>query len=72
MRCYFTRDGHIVSVEELLGLSDDEATNKAYRLFSDRKNSFDGFELWDRARVITLHAKPVDPAPETHQLCLTA
>jgi hypothetical protein len=31
MRCYFTRGGHIVAVEELPDLSDDEAIAKGSR-----------------------------------------
>jgi hypothetical protein len=45
MRCYFMRGGHIVSVEELSGLSDDEATAKAHALFAERKELFQGFEF---------------------------
>ena len=51
MRCYFMRDGHIEAVEELPGLSDEEAIAKAHALFSERKQHFEGFELWDRARA---------------------
>ncbi len=49
------RDGHIVSVEELPGLSDEEATARAHLLVSQRQGLFEGFELWDRERVIVLH-----------------
>jgi hypothetical protein len=62
MRCYFMKKGHIASVEELPGLSDEEATDKAYELFSERKESFDGFELWDRTRVIVRYPKPIETA----------
>jgi hypothetical protein len=58
MRCYFMRDGNIASFEELLGLSDGEARDKAYQLFFERKDGFDGFEgfeLWDGTRMITQH-----------------
>jgi hypothetical protein len=51
MRCYFTRGGHIAAVEELPDLS-DEAIAKAHALFAERKHIFEGFELWDLARVI--------------------
>jgi hypothetical protein len=33
MRCYFMRGGHIVDVQELPGLSNEEATAKAHALF---------------------------------------
>jgi hypothetical protein len=59
MRCYFMRGGHIEAVEELPGLSDDEAIVRAHALFAERKHVFHGFELWDRTRVIIRHPKPV-------------
>ena len=61
MRCYFMRAGHIEAVEELPGLSDQEAIAKAHALFSERKQHFEGFELWDRARVLIRH--PLSAAP---------
>ena len=59
MRCYFMRGGHIEAVEELGGLSDGEAIAKAHSLFSQRKLLFEGFELWDRARVLIRYPEPV-------------
>jgi hypothetical protein len=44
MRCYFMRKGRIEAVEELFGLSEEEAMAKAHALFSERKHLFDGFE----------------------------
>jgi hypothetical protein len=58
MRCYFMRDGHIGAVEELLGLSEEEATAKAHVLFAERKHLFEGFELWDHARFLIRHPGP--------------
>ena len=58
MQCYFMRDGHIEAVEELPGLADDEAITKAHALFSERKQHFEGFELWDSARVLIRHPEP--------------
>jgi hypothetical protein len=55
MQCYFMRDGHIEAVAELPGLADDEAITKAHALFSERRHSFEGFELWDRSRVLIRH-----------------
>jgi hypothetical protein len=55
MRCYFMRDGHIEAVEELPGLADDEAIAKAHALFAERRHSFEGFELWERSRVLVRH-----------------
>jgi hypothetical protein len=67
MRCYFMRGGHIASVEELPGLSDEEAMAKADALFSERKHLFDGFELWDRARVIV---RRPEPAAQTNNVAV--
>jgi len=41
-------------VEELPGLSDAEAVKKAQALFDERKTqfSYEGFEVWERARMI--------------------
>ena len=63
MRCYFMRGGHIEAVEELPGLSDEEAIAKAHALFSERRQLFEGFELWDR----TARAYPASRArpPQT-------
>ena len=55
MRCYFMRRGHIVDVEILSDLSDDEAVAKARLLFSERPTPTDGFEVWDRGRLILRH-----------------
>ena len=52
MRCYFMRRRHIVAVELLDGLSDSEACEKALVLFDARTDGIEGFELWDRDRVI--------------------
>jgi hypothetical protein len=61
MRCYFIGDGHIEAVEELPGLADDEAIAKARALFLERKNLYQGFEVWDRARVLLPHREPAAP-----------
>ena len=58
MRCYFMRDGHIEAVEELPGLADKEAIAKARALFLERKHLFQGFEVWNRARVLLRHPEP--------------
>jgi hypothetical protein len=51
MRLFFMRAGHIPSVEELPGLSDEEATAKAHALFSERKRLYEGL------RVVGSHAR---------------
>jgi hypothetical protein len=58
MRCYFMRGGRIGAVEELAGFSDEQALAKAHALFSERKHKFEGFELWNRTRVIVRHPEP--------------
>jgi hypothetical protein len=55
MRCYFMRGGRIEAIEELPGLSDEQAVAKSHALFAERKHKFEGFELWNRTRVITRH-----------------
>jgi hypothetical protein len=54
MRCFFMRSGHIAGVEELPGLSDEEAVEKGRQLFDARKVefSYDGFEVWKLAQVL--------------------
>ncbi len=58
MRCYFMRNGRIEAVEELPGLSDEQALAKAHALFSERKHEFEGFELWNRTHLIVRHPEP--------------
>ncbi len=62
MRCYFLRGGHILAVEELTGLSDKEAIEKAHVLFSERENPVGAFEVWDQTRVIIRHPLAQEPA----------
>lgn len=53
MRCYFMKGGHIQAVEELPGLTDEQAIEKSHNLFAAKTPSqFDGFEVWDRTRVV--------------------
>ena len=61
MRCYFMRGGHIAAVEELPGLADEEAVAKAHALFLERNHLFEGFEVWDRTRVLFRHRETEDP-----------
>ena len=55
MRCYFLRGGHIVAVEELTGLSDEDAIAKAQVLFSESEIPVGAFEVWDQTGVIIRH-----------------
>jgi hypothetical protein len=53
VRCYLTRDGHIVAVEMLDKASDDEAALlHATAIFVARMGEFEGFEIWDGSRVV--------------------
>ncbi|MFY9969498.1 MAG: hypothetical protein WBQ45_04705 [Roseiarcus sp.] len=49
------RRGHIVDVEILTGLSDEEAVAKARLLFSNHQGPIEGFEVWDGTRVVFRH-----------------
>jgi hypothetical protein len=50
------KDGHIVRVQILPDLYDQEAIEKSHKLFSEApEGRFDGFELWEKARVIIRH-----------------
>jgi hypothetical protein len=61
MRCFFLRGGHIGS-----GLSDQEAIEKAQKLFFlERRGQFRGFEVWDRTRVAFRHTDPLAEKPES-------
>jgi hypothetical protein len=62
MRCYFLSGGHIVSVEELTGLSDEAAVAKAHEQFAERKAVYEGFEVWQRTRVVFRHPDPAAKA----------
>jgi hypothetical protein len=64
MRCYFLREGHIAGIEMLTGLSKQDAIAKAHMLFSEHGHRFDGFEVWDRGRVVIRHP---DPFAAEHQ-----
>jgi hypothetical protein len=58
MRCFFLRNGHVAAVEMLSGLSDEAAIAKAHVLFSERSEHWDGFEVWERTRVVFRHPAP--------------
>ena len=52
MRCYFINKGHIAAVEEMFGLTDEEAMSKCRELYLERKSLYEGFEVWDRTRFL--------------------
>jgi len=62
MRCYFVKGGHVMAVEELPGLSEEEAVAQARDLFQARKGDrIEGFEVWDGGRSILAHPHPRPP-----------
>jgi hypothetical protein len=67
MRCFFLRQGYVVDVEMLPGLSDLDAIAKAHSLFSKRKAEFDGFEVWDRIRMVFSHPESGAPGNDAGQ-----
>ena len=56
MRCYFIRDGRVVGVAMLPGLSDQNSIERAHRLSAKRRGRIDGFEVWDGARLVIRHS----------------
>jgi hypothetical protein len=58
MRCYFLRKGHIVAVEPIPGVADEQAIERGHSLFKAREEQLDGFEIWDLARVVLQHSPP--------------
>lgn len=59
MRCYFVRNGTIRSIEVVRCVSDADAIEHALQLYERRKEQFEGFELWDRARLVHQHLASV-------------
>lgn len=52
MRCFFFKNGHIVAAAELGNLSHEETKRRARLLFEEQRRDFDGFEVWDHARMV--------------------
>lgn len=67
MRCYLFHRGHIGAVEVLVAGTDDDVIQQARAVFEKRKNAFEGFEVWDRTRLVCRYLerspKPASPAP---------
>lgn len=60
MRCYFIRRDHIVRVAVVSETADADAIAMAQTLFDEQIRTsslieFDGFELWDGARMVCEH-----------------
>jgi hypothetical protein len=51
VRCYFVKGGKIIGVQDLSGLSHEEAIETARRRFEEGASSYDGVEVWDRRRI---------------------
>ena len=60
----FPEQGHIVSVEELTGRSDEAAVAKAHELCAERKALYEGFEGWGCKRVVFRHPDPAATAAQ--------
>jgi hypothetical protein len=54
MRCYFTRDGQIQGVENLLAAEEAAAITESQRLFGTlgKARRAEGFEVWNSGRCI--------------------
>jgi hypothetical protein len=59
------KGGHIGGVEAdaLQDLSDEEAIEKARELFASRRDQFDGFEVWQGARMVIQEPPPDNNSP---------
>jgi hypothetical protein len=68
MRCYFLKNGHIGAVEVLEpGLSDTDAIKKGSTLFLKRlRDGYDGFEVWDRERVVFRYPEDEGSSPDSN------
>ncbi len=55
MRCYFFSGGHIKDAADLKAASDSAAINESHMLFKTAKSKYEGFEVWDCARVVYRH-----------------
>jgi hypothetical protein len=65
------KGGHIAGVEAdaLQDLSDQQAINKARELFAARKDEFDGFKVWQGARMVIQEPPPDDKPPVSKPRC---
>jgi len=55
----FMQRGHFAAVEVLVDLSDEAAIGRAEALFVERKQEFEGFEVWDVTQLVHRHPKPL-------------
>jgi hypothetical protein len=56
----FSTQGPYRGVEELTGLTAEEAVIKAHELYSERKRLYEGFEVWDRTRFLVRYPESDD------------
>jgi len=61
MRCFFMRRGHIQAVAFLEPGTDEALIEQGQKLFRERTDRLDGFEVWDGARRV--HAYPEEHGP---------
>ncbi len=58
MRCLLFQGDHVVSFEDLPGVSEREAVTQARAILSSAPaHSCDGFELWELARLVLRQEK---------------
>ena len=70
-RCYFLRNGRIVSVTNLPHMSDKEAIEASVSLFAEQpRGQYDDFEVWDQGRLV--HPAPRDGAARHNKNSLHA
>jgi hypothetical protein len=69
VRMYFMKGGHIAGVEAdaLQDLSDQQAIEKAHELFAAVKDQFDGFEVWQGARMVIQEPSPDNDSPDPYR-----
>jgi hypothetical protein len=60
MRCYLMKGGHIAAVEILENCPDDYSAIRAASecFFKREREGFEGFELWDRQRLVHRYPDP--------------
>ena len=58
MRRFFIKGGHVAGVEELPGAPAAQAVQMARKLYEVRKYAFEGFEVWDGDRAMSLVPEP--------------
>ena len=61
MRCYNLGRGRIAALEEIIGLSDDEAALSGCASFAAQRGEVDAFKIWDRQHRLAFASSPATP-----------